>query len=93
MVSTLRSASLPYQRILMYSLFDYYFQPPTRTVYVVSEEQLGKLKLTQKENEVKEAKAQLEQLEAAYDRRKSELVDLLANLESEVKKLEPSKDG
>ena len=76
----------------MYSLFDYYFQPPTRTVYVVSEEQLGKLKLTQKENEVKEAKAQLEQLEAAYDRRKSELVDLLANLESEVKKLEPSKD-
>ena len=77
----------------MYSLFDYYFQPPTRTVYVVSEEQLGKLKLTQKENEVKEANAQLEQLEAAYDRRKSELVDLLANLESEVKKLEPSKDG
>ena len=77
----------------MYSLFDYYFQPPTRTVYVVSEEQLGKLKLTQKENEVKEAKAQLEQLEAAYDRRKSELVDLLAHLESEVKKLEPSKDG
>ena len=77
----------------MYSLFDYYFQPPTRTVYVVSEEQLGKLKLTQKENEVKETKAQLEQLEAAYDRRKSELVDLLANLESEVKKLEPSKDG
>ena len=77
----------------MYSLFDYYFQPPTRTVYVVSEEQLGKLKLTQKENEVKEAKAQLDQLEAAYDRRKSELVDLLANLETEVKKLEPSKDG
>ena len=77
----------------MYSLFDYYFQPPTRTVYVGSEEQLGKLKLTQKENEVKEAKAQLEQLEAAYDRRKSELVDLLANLETEVKKLEPSKDG
>ena len=77
----------------MYSLFDYYFQPPTRTVYVVSEEQLGKLKLTQKENEVKEAKAQLEQLDSAYERRKSELVDLLANLESEVKKLEPAKDG
>ena len=77
----------------MYSLFDFAFQPQTRTVYVVSEEQLGKLKLTQKENEVKEAKAQLEQLEAAYDRRKSELVDLLANLETEVKKLEPSKDG
>ena len=77
----------------MYSLFDYYFQPPTRTVYVVSEEQLGKLKLTQKENEVKEAKAQLTQLDSAYERRKSELVDLLANLESEVKKLEPSKDG
>ncbi len=78
----------------MYSLFDYYFTPPTRTVYVVSEEQLGKLKLTQKENEVKEAKAQLEQLDSAYERRKSELVDLLANLESEVKKLEPaSTDG
>ena len=74
----------------MYSLFDFAFHPQTRTVYVVSEEQLGKLKLTQKENEVKETKAQLEQLEAAYDRRKSELVDLLANLESEVKKLEPA---
>ena len=78
----------------MYSLFDYYFTPPTRTVYVVSEEQLGKLKLTQKENEVKETKAQLDQLDSAYERRKSELVDLLANLESEVKKLEPaSTDG
>ena len=77
----------------MYSLFDYYFQPPTRTVYVVSEEQLGKLKLTQKENEVKEAKAQLAQLDSAYERRKSELMDLLANAESEVKKLEPAKDG
>ena len=77
----------------MYSLFDFAFQPQTRTVYVVSEEQLGKLKLTQKENEVKETKEQLRQREAAYDRRKSELVDLLANLETEVKKLEPSKDG
>ena len=76
----------------MYSLFDFAFQPPTRTVYVVSEEQLGKLKLTQKENELKETKAQLEQLEAAYGRRKSELEDLLANLTSEVKKLEPSKN-
>ena len=76
----------------MYSLFDYYFQPPTRTVYVVSEEQLGKLKLTQKENEVKETKEQLRQLEAAYDRRKSEFEDTLASLESEVKKLEPA-DG
>ena len=77
----------------MYSLFDFAFQPPTRTVYVVSEEQLGKLKLTQKENEVKETKEQLRQLEAAYDRRKSELVYLLANLETEVKKLEPSTNG
>ena len=77
----------------MYSMFDYFFTPPTRTVYVVSEEQLGKLKLTQKENEVKEVKAQLAQLDSAYERRKSELMDLLANLESEVKKLEPSKDG
>ncbi len=77
----------------MYSMFDYFFTPPTRTVYVVSEEQLGKLKLTQKENEVKEVKAQLAQLDSAYERRKSELVDLLANVESEVKKLEPVKDG
>ena len=77
----------------MYSLFDHYVTPPTRTVYVVSEEQLGKLKLSQKENEVKEVKTQLTQLDSAYERRKSELVDLLANLESEVKKLEPAKDG
>jgi len=77
----------------MYSLFDFAFQPPTRTVYVVSEEELAKLKITQKENKDKETKEQIRQLEAAYDRRKSELVDLLANLETEVKKLEPSKDG
>ncbi len=75
----------------MYSLFDYYFTPPTRTVYVVSEEQLDKLKLTQKENEIKEAKEQLRQLEDAFTRKKSELEDHVANLESEVKKLEPSK--
>ncbi len=75
----------------MYSLFDYYFQPPTRTVYVVSEEQLDKLKLTQKENELKETKHQLTELENAYNRRKSELEELVANLDSEVKKLEPAK--
>tara|TARA_R100001530_G_scaffold130925_1_gene102199 strand:+ start:812 stop:1048 length:237 start_codon:yes stop_codon:yes gene_type:complete len=74
----------------MYSLFDYAFQPPTRTVYVVSEEQLGRLKLTQKENEVKETKTQLLQLDDAYNRRKSELENSLANLESEVKKLTPA---
>ena len=77
----------------MYSMFDYYFTPPTRTVYVVSEEQLEKLKVTQKRNEIREVKVQLQELDNAYNRRKSELVDLLANLESEVKKLEPAKDG
>ncbi len=74
----------------MYSLFDYYFTPPTRTVYVVSEEQLDKLKLTQKENEVKDVRVQLTELDNAYNRRKSELEDTLANLEAEVKKLEPA---
>ena len=76
----------------MYSLFDYYFTPPTRTVYVVSEEQLEKLKLTQKQNEIKEVKVQLQELDNAYNRRKSEFEDTLANLETEVKKLEPA-DG
>ena len=77
----------------MYSLFDYYFTPPTRTVYVVSEEQLEKLKVTQKEAEIKEVKVQLTELENAYNRRKSEFQDTLAALEAEVKKLEPVKDG
>ena len=72
----------------MYSLFDYYFTPPTRTVYVVSEEQLEKLKLTQKNAEIKEVKVQLQELDNAYNRRKSEFVDTLAALEDEVKKLE-----
>tara|TARA_R100000781_G_C4006525_1_gene102177 strand:+ start:121 stop:357 length:237 start_codon:yes stop_codon:yes gene_type:complete len=76
----------------MYSLFDYYFTPPTRTVYVVSEEQLDKLKTTQKENEVKEVRVQLTELDNAYERRKSELQNTLANLESDLKKLEPA-DG
>ena len=76
----------------MYSLFDYYFTPPTRTVYVVSEEQLEKLKVTQKKNEIREVKVQLQELDNAYNRRKSEFEDTLANLESEVKKLEPA-DG
>ncbi len=78
----------------MYSLFDYYFTPPTRTVYVVSEEQLEKLKLTQKQSEIKEVKVQLQELENAYTRRKSEFENTLASLEDEVKKLEPAKkDG
>ena len=72
----------------MYSLFDYYFTPPTRTVYVVSEEQLEKLKRTQKQNEIKEVKVQIQELDNAYNRRKSEFEDTLANLEAEVKKLE-----
>ena len=76
----------------MYSMFDYYFTPPTRTVYVVSEEQLEKLKVTQKKNEIREVKVQLQELDNAYNRRKSEFEDTLANLESEVKKLEPA-DG
>ena len=76
----------------MYSLFDYYFTPPTRTVYVVSEEQLEKLKQTQKRNEIKEVKVQIQQLDNAYNRRKSEFEDTLANLEAEVKKLEAA-DG
>jgi hypothetical protein len=77
----------------MYSLFDYYFTPPTRTVYVVSEEQLEKLKVTQKQAEIKEVKVQLTELENAYNRRKSEFQDTLAALEAEVKKLEPVKNG
>tara|TARA_R100001530_G_scaffold120807_1_gene88128 strand:+ start:669 stop:908 length:240 start_codon:yes stop_codon:yes gene_type:complete len=77
----------------MYSLFDYYFTPPTRTVYVVSEEQLEKLKVTQKQAEIKEVKVQLTELDNAYNRRKSEFQDTLAALETEVKKLEPVKDG
>ena len=76
----------------MYSLFDYYFTPPTRTVYVVSEEQLEKLKRTQKQNEIKEVKVQIQELDNAYNRRKSEFEDTLANLEAEVKKLEAA-DG
>ena len=72
----------------MYSLFDYYFTPPTRTVYVVSDEQLEKLKLTQKNAEIKEVKVQLQELDNAYNRRKSEFVETLAALEDEVKKLE-----
>ena len=77
----------------MYSLFDYYFTPPTRTVYVVSEEQLEKLKVTQKQAEIKEVKVQLTELDNAYNRRKSEFQDTLAALESEVKKLEPVENG
>ena len=77
----------------MYSMFDHYFTPPTRTVYVVSEEQLEKLKVTQKKNEIREVKVQLQELDNAYNRRKSEFQDTLAALEAEVKKLEPVKNG
>ena len=76
----------------MYSLFDYYFTPPTRTVYVVSEEQLEKLKLTQRNAEIKEVKVQMQELDNAYNRRKSEFENTLASLEDEVKKLEAA-DG
>ena len=61
---------------------------------VVSEEQLEQLKLTQKQSEIKEVKVQLQELENAYTRRKSEFENTLASLEDEVKKLEPAKkDG
>ena len=78
----------------MYSLFDYYFTPPTRTVYVVSEEQLDKLKLTQANEQLKECNSQIAALDSAYDRRKRELMDTLSSIEADVKKLEPAKtDG
>ena len=76
----------------MYSLFDYYFQPPTRTVYVVSEEQLEKIKLKQKNAEIKEVESQLKELDAAYDRRKSSLNDSLANLRTQVKELDKASE-
>ena len=78
----------------MYSLFDYYFTPPTRTVYVVSEEQLDKLKLTQVQDQIKECKSQLDSLESAYNRRRGELTSTISSLEEDVKRLEPAKtDG
>tara|TARA_B000000532_G_C18806385_1_gene379318 strand:- start:82 stop:342 length:261 start_codon:yes stop_codon:yes gene_type:complete len=76
----------------MYSLFDYYFQPPTRTVYVVSEEQLEKIKLKQKNAEIKEVESQLKELDAAYDRRKSSLNDSLATLRTQVKELDKASE-
>ena len=68
----------------MYTLFDYYFTPPTRTVYVVSEEQLEKLKATQKQAQIKEVRVQLQELENAFNRRKSDLENSLANLEVDI---------
>ena len=78
----------------MYSQIDYNYTPPTTTVYLESQEQLEQLKLTQKQSEIKEVKVQLQELENAYTRRKSEFENTLASLEDEVKKLEPAKkDG
>ncbi len=76
----------------MYSLFDYMFAPPTRTVYVVSEGQLNEMKLKQKNAEISNLKDQERQLEAAFDRQKQSIRDALAGLESEVKQLTPSEE-
>ena len=76
----------------MYSLFDYYFTPPTRTVYVVSENQLNELRQKQVNEEIQTVKVQEEELEAAYNRRKQSLRDTLASLELQLKQLEPAKE-
>ena len=75
----------------MYSLFDYMLTPPVRTVVVVTEDQLTDLKLKQVNEEIKTIQVQQEELEAAYNRRKSSLSDSLAHLQSQVKQLEPAK--
>ena len=65
--------------------------PPVRTVVVVSENQLKDLRLTQVNEEIKTIKGQQKELEAAYSRRKQNLSDSLASLESQVKALTPAK--
>jgi len=75
----------------MYSLFDYMLSPPVRTVVVVSEEQLNDLKAQQLNEEIETIKRQREELEAAYNRRKQNLTDSLASLNTQVKALTPAK--
>ena len=75
----------------MYSLFDYMLSPPVKTVVVVTEEQLNDLKAKQLNEEIEITKRQREELEAAYNRRKQNLTDTLASLESQVKALNPAK--
>ena len=75
----------------MYSLFDYMLSPPVKTVVVVTEEQLNDLKAKQLNEEIEITKRQREELEAAYNRRKQNLTDSLASLESQVKALTPAK--
>ena len=74
----------------MYSLFDYMLSPPVRTVVVVSEEQLNDLKAKQLNEEIEITKRQQEELDAAYNRRKQNLTDTLASLNSQVKALKPA---
>ena len=66
--------------------------PPVRTVVVVSENQLTELRQKQLNEEIKTVKAQEEELEAAYNRRKQSLRDTMASLELQVKQLEPAKE-
>ena len=75
----------------MYSLIDYMLSPPVRTVVVVSEEQLNDLKAQQLNEEIETVKRQREELEAAYNRRKQNLTDSLASLNTQVKALTPAK--
>ena len=75
----------------MYSLFDYMLSPPVKTVVVVTEEQLNDLKAKQLNEEIETVKRQRQELEAAYNRRKQNLTDSLASLESQVKALTPAK--
>ena len=74
----------------MYSLFDYMLSPPVKTVVVVTEEQLNDLKAKQLNEEIETVKRQREELEAAYSRRKQNLTDTLASLDTQVKALNPA---
>ena len=85
-----RQPTITYHRRKMYSLFDYMLSPPVRTVVVVTEDQLNDLKTKQLNEEISITKRQAEELEAAYSRRKQNISDTLASLESQVKALKPA---
>ena len=74
----------------MYSLFDYMLSPPVRTVVVVSENQLNDLRLQQVNEEIEVIQRQQKELDSAYSRRKQNLSDTLASLNSQVKALKPA---
>jgi len=83
----------PYQRLIMYSIFDLLFDTPTyRPVYVISESEMKELKKEQHQLELNEIIEQKKRLEDAYKAQIKHLEDRKKELKNKLKLIPTDKN-